>query len=169
MSSERYGKILKSYDENGKKVASLHFFEHDDGFGPSSSYFTKMVQLSNDGFTQVILNSELMIRLSINLKVNNYIISNVELDDYADDENSELKELFILAINETTDSVSSSNLSNWFLQKDSILISKVSVVNLTEMKRLDINRSGLIFGDQECLVDMFDNVLSTTIDEYLGG
>lgn len=167
--SDRYGKILKSYGENDKNVASLHFFEKDNGFGPSSSYFQKMVELSNDGYTQVILNSELMIQISINLRANNYKILNVELDDYADDENSELKDLFISIINETSQISSKSDLSNWFLQKESILISKVSVVNLTEMKKIEINRSGLVFGDKECLENMFDKVLSTTINNYLGG
>lgn len=166
--SDRYAKILKSYSENDKNIVSLHFFEKDDGFGPSSSYFQKMIELSNNGYTQVILNSELMIQISINLKSNNYKILDVELDDYADDENSELKDLFVSIINETSQIVSKSDLSNWFLQKESILISKVSVVNLTEMKKIELNRSGLVFGDEECLENMFKKVVSTTINDYLG-
>lgn len=165
--SDRYGKILKKYGENNQKVTSLHFFENDDGFGPSSSYFKRMIQLSNEGYTQVILNSELMIQLSINLKLNDYKILDIEFDDYVD-ENDELRDLFVSIINEASQIYSKNELSNWFLQRDSILISKVSVVNKVERKKLEINRSGLVFGDEMCLKNMFDNVLSVIIDKYLG-
>lgn len=160
-----YGKVLKKYVSD-KYVVSL--FDVNE-LGENSSYSEWMKEKYDNGFTQVILNSHIMIRVIEQSLVNGWILSEIKVEDPSVDEDAQL------SINRYIDEIKVKPMTflklkeylSWALDDGSIFIdtTKLSKKIDNSMKICEMNSNGLLFG--EAKTELFSQLIKKEIEEYL--
>lgn len=167
--AEMYAKILKKFNTNGDLVSSIHFFE-DQGFSKGTNYFNVMESLSNQGYSQIIINSELIISITGSMLKNKWVLFDVELDDpeMIDETIKDQIHLFTENVRRNSEDFERNvEFLDWILERESILISKISLVTSDTYQRMFITRTGLVFGDKQVIENSFENSIKLVIDKYL--
>lgn len=166
--AEVYAKILKKFEDGDDLSASIHFFE-DQGFSKGTDYFNVMERLSSQGYSQIIVNSELIISIVGCMIKNNWILFDIELDDpeMIDETVKEQIQLFTENVRTNSGNFEKSvGFLDWILERESILISKISLVTTDTKKRIFITRTGLVFGEKQVIETCFI-LIKQVIDQYL--
>lgn len=167
--AEMYAKILKRFEDGDDLSASIHFFE-DQGFSKGTDYFNVMERLSSQGYSQIIVNSELIISIVGCMIKSNWILFDIELDDPEMIDETVKDQIQLFTENVRTNSGNfekSVGFLDWVLERESILISKISLVTADTKKRIFITRTGLVFGKKQIIENCFIELIKPVIDEYL--
>ncbi|EOF77704.1 hypothetical protein CYQ82_08470 [Enterococcus faecium] len=160
---EEYGKILKKKD--GLYTLELY------SFNKFCNYGTIMKEQYDLGFTQVIVNTELMLNIAENMLINNWTLIKVEIDDPSVDKDTEeeISNLVELIKSNVLNFNKLKSFLEWALDDGSIFIDKLKLgISLDEkIVFCEINSNGLIYGnDNELVFSMF---IKEPIEEYLNG
>lgn len=160
-----YGKILKKR-EHSKFDVKLLLLEDLSKFG---SYSQTMQNEHSCGFTQVIVNSYLMLNIAESMIKDGWVILKLAVDDPAVDigTKNEIKSLIELIKQDSEYFSSLSRFLDWALDDGSIFIDKISFGKIIEEKPLkfDVSSNGILFGNGKEIA--FETYIKTIIEEYL--
>lgn len=159
-----YSKIMKKFEKQNYEV-SLFDFEDLSKLG---SYPEKMKELYKVGYTQVIINSKLMLML-LELIINqkNWEFIDFEISDPSLDEETE-NQIKKISGNIKNKEIAFSNVKEylfWVFDEGSIFIDKIIVYNYKEKNNIEINSNGLIYGDNNN--EIFNQIIKKILEGYL--
>lgn len=162
-----YGKILKKRSNNIFKTELLLL----DSLGKSGAYYELMKEKYDQGYTQVIINSYLMLKIAESMLKDGWIILEIEIDDPVIDleTKSQIKRLVesikvnILNFNKLT------SYLEWVLDEGSILIDRITLAKKDQVHifRSEINSKGIIVGDIK--KEIHQLYIKNVVEEFLNG
>lgn len=164
---DKYGKILKK-NTNGRFELSLLYFDNLN-FGGT---FTKiMKEKYNDGYNQVIINSEIMIELIEKALFDKWTLLAINISDPSVDVET-LNEIREIVTSIKTDKSNYLNLKSyldWALDDGSIFIDSLKFVKKinNSYQYCEIHSVGVIFGPAKDV--MYSQILKKLIRDYLNG
>jgi len=131
------------------------------------TYPDLMKQKYDAGYTQIIINSFLMIEIMEEVrKKEGWILVDMEVSDPSVDEDTltNIKTIFKQITENKNDFSVLKEYLFWALDEGSIFIDKISVFNTLESINVEINSNGLIFGDDKSVLD---SVILPLLNRYL--
>lgn len=160
-----YGKILKKNEGNGFTV-SLFLF---DELGRTSTYSQIMRENYEKGYSQVIINSYLMLKIAEDMIKNDWTLLTVFIDDPSVDEETK-KEVGALVESIKRSALNFNKLGEylkWALDDGSIFIDKMTLAKKVEnsFKTCEFYSNGVTFGDNKELI--FSNSVKKIVEDYL--
>lgn len=164
---DKYGKILKK-NTNGKFGLDILYFDNLN-FGGN---FTKtMKEKYNDGYNQVIINSEIMVELIEKALFDKWTLLNVNISDPSVDAET-LNEIHEIVTSIKTDKLNFLNLKSyldWALDEGSIFIDSLKFTKEIDntYQICEVHSVGVIFGQAKDL--MYYQLLEKLIEDYLNG
>lgn len=158
-----YGKIMKGYSDKYDviiiKISDLSKF---------GSYPEKMKEIYEKGYTQVTINSYLMLKIleEINL-MNDWEMVNIEINDPTiDKETIDEINLIVRQIkNKERDFNLMKDYIFWALDEGSIFIDKISILNKKSGIYGEINSNGLIYSENNDII--MNNMIKKIVENYL--
>lgn len=158
-----YGKIMKSYSDRYDviiiKINDLSKF---------GSYPKKMKEIYDKGYTQVTINSYLMLKIleEINL-LDDWEMVDIEINDPTiDKETIDEINLIVKQIkNKERDFNLMKDYIFWALDEGSIFIDKISIFNTKLKIHGEINSNGLIYNENNEMI--MNNVIKKIVEDYL--
>lgn len=160
-----YAKILKC-NEVGEFVVSLCLL---DDLGRTGSYSRIMKENYEKGFTQVIINSSLMLQVTEAMLRENWILNFVSIEDPSVDEETKK------TINYYVEEIKKNPLNfnklkeylNWALEDGSIFIDKIRMAKKIDNKfeAYELYSTGVLFGNIK--QEVFEKYIKKIIEEYL--
>lgn len=162
---ENYGKILKAKQNNFFKT-DLLLLENLSAHG---TYYDLMKKKYDEGYTQVIINSLLMLQIAENMIIDDWILLKIEIDDPGIDSDEE-EQIKILVESLRKNVLNFNKLTKyleWILDEGSILIDKIVLGKKTEKKvfRTEISSKGILVGDAN--TEVYNEYLRTIIEDFL--
>ena len=158
---DKYGKILKKKtDSYSLTLCSLNKLDN---------YRNIMKEQYDSGYTQVIVNTDLMLKIIESMLKKNWVLLRVEIDDPSVDEET-LQEITIL-VDKIKENVLNFNrlkeYLEWALDDGSIFIDKIKISIIEGVQKIncEINSNGLMYGNNNNFV--FDNFIKGIIESYL--
>ena len=157
-----YGKILKKRSNNIFKTELLLL----DSLGKSGAYYELMKEKYDQGYTQVIINSYLMLKIAESMLKDGWIILEIEIDDPVIDleTKSQIKRLVeSIKVNKVT------SYLEWVLDEGSILIDRITLAKKDQdhIFRSEINSKGIIVGDIK--KEIHQLYIKNVVEEFLNG
>ena len=159
------GKILKKKIENGF-TASLYQFNQ---IGKNSSYTEIMKKNYENGFSQVIINTELMLTITESMLRDEWTLISIHIDDPSVDEETkqEINSFVEMIRSNPLNFNKLSNYLDWALDEGSIFIDKIKMSKKIddEYPFCELYSNGLLFGSAKDVV--FANYLQKIVEDYL--
>ncbi|MGX6962939.1 hypothetical protein [Vagococcus xieshaowenii] len=162
-----YGKILK---KNENSVFHTKLLLVDD-LSKTGTYPIIMNSEYKEGYTQVIINSYLMLKIAERMLIDGWTLGKVEVDDPSVDQNTRIE------INNLVEKIKESPLYfselesylEWALDEGSIFIDKIIMGKKSEEGFLsfELTSSGLQRGKQKELV--FNKYIKNVVEVFLNG
>lgn len=160
-----YGKILKKSKRNLFTVSLCHL----DELGRTSSYSQIMHENYKNGYTQVIINSYLMLKITEEMIMDGWTLISIFIDDPSVDEETKQE------VSSLVESIKRNPLNfnklreylEWALEDGSIFIDKITLARKLKdrYKTCEIYSNGVLFGDiKECV---FSNFIKKIVEDYL--
>ncbi|MTV19175.1 hypothetical protein [Staphylococcus delphini] len=159
-----YSKLMKSF-KNG--VYHIEAFELSD-LSQFGSYPNLMKEKYEKGFTQIIINSFLMIGIMEYLsKHEKWVLTGMEISDPSVDEETlmQIKTIFHKIRGNRNDFSLLKEYLFWALDEGSIFIDQISAYNLKESINIEINSNGLLYGNNNKII--LDSVILPLLNRYL--
>ncbi|MDE5414574.1 hypothetical protein [Alkalihalobacterium chitinilyticum] len=160
-----YGKLLKMNEINGFTVSLCLF----DDLGRTSSYSHIMQENYKSGYTQVIINSYLMLKIVEDMLRDGWTLLSIFIDDPSVDEETK-KEVNSLVEGIKKNPLNFNKLSEyleWALEDGSIFIDKIMLASKfkNSYKTCELYSNGVLFGDAKQLV--FSDYIKNIVEDYL--
>lgn len=160
-----YGKILKKNEVNGFAVSLCLF----DDLGRTSTYSQIMQESYKSSYTQVIINSYLMLEIAEDMLRDGWTLLSIFIDDPSVDEETK-KEVSSLVEGIKRNPLHFNKLSEyleWALEEGSIFIDKIILAKKinNSYKTCEVYSNGVLFGDAKQLA--FSYYIQKIIEDYL--
>lgn len=160
-----YGKVLKKNERNVFTVSLCLF----DELGRTSSYSQIMYENYKNGYTQVIINSYLMLKIAEVMLRDGWTLISIFIDDPSVDEETK-REVSSLVESIRRNSLNFNKLREyleWALEDGSIFIDKIRMAKKIKdsYKTCEIYSNGVLFGDIKKLV--FSDFIKKIVEDYL--
>ncbi|WP_062109760.1 hypothetical protein [Bacillus niameyensis] len=160
-----YGKVLKMNEINGFAVSLCLL----DDLGRTSSYSQIMQEKYKNGYTQVIINSYLMLKIAEQMLRDGWTLLSIFIDDPSVDEETkrEVSSLVEGIKKNPLNFIKLSEYLEWALEDGSIFIDKVTMAKKIKerYKTCELYSNGVLFGDAKQLV--FSEYIQEIIEDYL--
>lgn len=156
---EEYGKVFRKYSLNNSLNVHLEKYNPND-----EMYHHVIARMKKEGFKQIIINSDMMIRILEKTLFSNNFILKINFTESTDESVIEdVKSLVRNIRKNPVEFVKLKDLLKWVLDKNSIDISKIEVA--VDMKKIDVYSNGLIIGDR---IDIFfETIIKDILEDFL--
>jgi len=155
---EVYGKVFRKYSQD-KLDISMKSYNPD-----IEKYHEVILKMKNEGYKQVIINSELMIKVLSEIILNEGFILQVNFTDNTDENLIiDVKNLVAKIRHDRLQFIKLKDVLNWALDNNSIDIFNVELYY--KKSKYTVYSNGLVEGNEIDIV--FDEILEKVLLEYL--
>lgn len=165
-----YSKVFKK-DENQDYFFRLNHFANFDSVDTPNSYLYVMKENYDDGYSQVIINTSIMLSIIKNALKERWVLNSINIDSPVVDEDidKELKNYVKLIKRDVMYFDDLKDYLYWTLDEGSIFIDSIVLIKKVDEKIIssEVYSNGLISGEDSDVV--YQEVIDKTLKEYLNG